>query len=74
MDKYLVTGGAGFIGSNIVERLVLDGADVRVLDKVNKTYFNVPPGVFIDGVLFSDYNQMARMRDSERRVLLTNYK
>lgn len=30
--KYLVTGGAGFIGSNIVRRLVADGHSVRILD------------------------------------------
>jgi nucleoside-diphosphate-sugar epimerase len=30
--EYLITGGAGFIGSNIAERLVRDGRTVRVLD------------------------------------------
>ena len=30
--KYLITGGAGFIGSNIAERILSIGDDVRILD------------------------------------------
>src|SRR5512138_3098382 len=32
--RYLVTGGCGFIGSNIVEHLVQAGQEVRVLDNL----------------------------------------
>jgi UDP-glucose 4-epimerase len=32
---YLITGGAGFIGSHIAERLVRDGHNVRVLDDLS---------------------------------------
>lgn len=32
MDKYLVTGGAGFIGSNITQELVKRGHAVRIVD------------------------------------------
>ena len=34
MEKFLVTGGAGFIGSNICRRLVSEGCFVRVIDNL----------------------------------------
>lgn len=43
--RFLVTGGCGFIGSHLVERLLLLGYDVKVLDHLSTGRIeNVPPG------------------------------
>lgn len=38
MSKYIVTGGAGFIGSNIVRELVRRGESVKVIDNLSTGY------------------------------------
>jgi nucleoside-diphosphate-sugar epimerase len=52
----LVTGGAGFIGSHLVKRLVGDGARVRVVDnlatgQIKRLDAELPSTEFVEGDL-----------------------
>src|SRR5688572_5996262 len=35
MSRYLVTGGAGFIGSHLVDRLIAEGHQVTIIDDLS---------------------------------------
>ena len=46
MSRYLVTGGAGFIGSHLCDALIARGDQIRVLDDLSTGHrHNLPPGV-----------------------------
>ena len=55
--KYIVTGGAGFIGSNLVDRLVDDGHEVIVLDDMStgKNRNLNPKARFVEVDISKDY-------------------
>jgi len=66
MTKYLVTGGAGFIGSHIVEELVRQGKDVRVLDDLSSgDESNIAP--FMDKIEFQKGD--IRLKDDMTKAL-----
>ena len=44
MARYLVTGGAGFIGSHLIDSLMADGHAVRVLDDLSSGSADNLPG------------------------------
>jgi dihydroflavonol-4-reductase len=44
-DLTIVTGGAGFIGSHLVERLAREGHRVRVVERPGADASHLPPGV-----------------------------
>ena len=51
MSRILVTGGAGFIGSHLVDRLLADGSSVTVLDNLSTGSRENVPGeaTFVEG-------------------------
>ena len=57
--RVLVTGGAGFIGSNLVRRLLADGDDVVVIDDLSTGYAHNLINLPIDLVQASILNRQA---------------
>jgi nucleoside-diphosphate-sugar epimerase len=69
MKKYLVTGGAGFIGSNIVEELVKRGERVRVVDNfITGKRENLEPFLGKIELIKGDVRDLAFMEKSARGI------
>ena len=72
MALYLVTGGAGFIGSHLAEELVRRGESVRVVDSLvtgkRQNLAHIPHVDFIEGDL-ADLDIARRAMDSVDFVL-----
>jgi len=72
MATYLITGGAGFIGSHLAEELVRRGQQVRVVDSLvtgkRRNLSHLPSVDFIEGDL-SDLAVAARVVDGVDYVL-----
>ncbi len=68
MQRFLVSGGAGFIGSHIVEQLLADGHEVRVLDNFstgkrhNLEFGSMHPGTGRLEILEGDVRDAAAVR------------
>lgn len=65
--KYLITGGAGFIGSHIVRALLQQGADVRVLDNFSSGKRENLKGLDLE-VIEGDLRDVSRVTEAVRGV------
>ena len=67
--KYLVTGGAGFIGSNIVQRLVEEDEYVRVIDNLSTGNLNnlTPVIKYID-FIEGDIRDLSTLQNAMRGI------
>lgn len=69
MEKYLVTGGAGFIGSNIVEELLKKGHRVKVIDSfITGKRENIKPFLKDIELIEGDIRDMSAVKKAAKGI------
>jgi len=69
MKKIIVTGGAGFIGSHLADRLLLDGHEVHVVDNLaNGKREDVPEGAVFHELDITDTKKLKEIFDGAHAV------
>ncbi|MCE5218420.1 NAD-dependent epimerase/dehydratase family protein [bacterium] len=72
--KILVTGGAGFIGSNIVDRYLAEGHDVAILDNLSTgRRENIDPRARLYEVDIRDWDRVLDVFATERPQILNHH-
>jgi len=65
--KYLITGGAGFIGSHIARALLNQGAEVRILDNFSSGKRGILKGLDVE-IIEGDLRDISRVTEAVRGV------
>ena len=65
--KYLITGGAGFIGSHIARALLAQGAEVRILDNFSSGKRENLKGLDVE-IIEGDLRDASRVTEAVRGV------
>lgn len=72
--KILITGGAGFIGSNIVDRYIAEGHDVAIIDNLSTGKVeNLNPNARLYQVDITDQPAVAAVFEKEQPEILNHH-